>query len=144
MWDMDCSYTTWNRQTRTQFKKEQCHYQANMEFLSLYSLQVNRAMSSMLRLNEIEDILRELSHLTRKTQISFADLLRFLTMALNICLAAIPALAHTLDALKSGFATIIQPLVDYEFQQHKKLPLNLLFTLPEISSLKSLRTVEQL
>ena len=84
------------------------------------------------------------AHLTRKTLISFADLPRFLTMEVNIRVAAIPALAHTLDALKSGFATIIQPLVDYEFQQHKKLQLNLLFTLPEISSSKSLCTVEQL
>ena len=31
-----------------------------MEFLSLYSLQVNRATSAMLRLNEIEDILSQL------------------------------------------------------------------------------------
>ena len=86
------------------------------------------------------------AHLTCKTLISFADLPRFLTMELNVCVAAIPALAHTLDALKSGFATIIQPLVDYEFQQHKKLQLklNLLFTMPEISSSKSLCTVEQL
>ena len=147
MRDMDRSFTTWNRQIRTQLKKEQCHYQANMEFLSLYSLQVNRATSAMLRLNENEDILRQLSHLTRKTLISFAYLPRLLTMELNVRLvrlAAIPALAHTLDALKSGFATIIQPLVDYEFQQHKKLQLNLLFTLPEISSSKSLCTVEQL
>ena len=75
------------------------------------------------------------AHLTRKTLI---------TMELNVRVAAIPALGHTLDALKSGFATIIQPLVDYEFQQHKKLQLNLLFTLPEISSSKSLCTVEQL
>ena len=95
-------------------------------------------------LNEIEGILCQLSHLTRKTLISFANLPRFLTMELNIRLAVIPALAHTLDALKSGFATIIQPLVDYEFQQHKKLQLNLLFTLPEMSSSKSLCTVEQL
>ena len=71
-----------------------------MEFLSLYSLQVNRATNAMLRLNEIEDILRQLSHLTRKTLISFAYLPRFLTMKLNVRLlrlAAIPALAHTLD-----------------------------------------------
>ena len=71
-----------------------------MEFLSLYSLQVNRATSATLRLNEIEDILRQLSHLTRKTLISFAYLPRFLTMKLNVRLlrlAAIPALAHTLD-----------------------------------------------
>ena len=90
---MDRSFTNWNRQIRTQFKKEQCHYQVSMEFLSLYSLQVNRATSAMLRLNEIEDILRQLSHLTRKTLISFAYLPRFLTMELNVRSAAIPALA---------------------------------------------------
>ncbi|KAL9955895.1 hypothetical protein ACROYT_G037293 [Oculina patagonica] len=118
--------------------REQCHYPSNMEFLSLYSLQVNRAMSAMLRLTEIEDVLRPLSRLTRKTLVSFADLPRFLTTELNVRLATIPTLVHTLDALKSGFATIIQPLVDYEFQQNKKLQLNLLFTLPEIASSKSL------
>ena len=115
-----------------------------MEFLSLYSLQMNRVVSAMLRLTEIEDILRQLSHLTRKDLISLADLPRFLTMELNVRLAAIPTLVHTLDALKSGFAAIIQPLVDYEYQHNKKLQVNLLFTLPEISSSQSLCTIEQL
>ena len=78
MRDMDHSFTTRNQQIRTQFKKEQCHYQVNMEFLSLYSLQVNRVMSAMLRLNEIEGILCHLSYLTRKTLISFANLPHFL------------------------------------------------------------------
>ena len=109
MRDMDRSFTTWNQQLQKQFTKEQCHYHANMEFLSLYSLQVNRAMSNILRLTEIEDVLPQLSHLTRKTLISFADLPRFLTTELNVRLATIPTLVHTLDALKSGFATIIQP-----------------------------------
>ena len=131
---LDRSFTTWNQQVVKQFKEEQCHYHANMKFLSLYSLQMNLVVSAMLWLTEIEDILRQLSHLTRKDLISFADLPRFLTMELNIQLAAIPTLVHMLDALKSGFAVIIQPLVDYEYQHNKKLQLNLLFTLPEILS----------
>lgn len=141
---LDHLFTTWNQQVVKQFKEEQCHYHANMEFLSLYSLQMNRVVSAMLRPTEIEDILRQLSHLTRKDLISFADLPRFLTMELNVRLAAIPTLVHTLDALKSGFAAIIQPLVDYEYQHNKKLQVNLLFTLPEISSSQSLCTIEQL
>lgn len=131
---LDRSFTTWNQQVVKQFKEEQCHYHANMKFLSLYSLQMNLVVSAMLWLTEIEDILRQLSHLTRKDLISFADLPRFLTMELNIQLAAIPTLVHMLDALKSGFAVIIQPLVDKEYQHNKKLQLNLLFTLPEILS----------
>jgi len=142
--DMDRSFATWSQQVTKQFTKEECHYQANMEFISLYSLHINRAMSAMLRLTEIEDILRQLSHLTRKNLISFADLPRFLTMELNVRLSAIPPLRHTLDALKSGFAAIMQPLVDYEFTNNKKLQLNLLLTLPEIPAGSALCTVEQL
>lgn len=62
---LDHLFTTWNQQVVKQFKEEQCHYHANMEFLSLYSLQMNRVVSAMLRPTEIEDILRQLSHLTR-------------------------------------------------------------------------------
>lgn len=60
--DIDRSFATWNKQVTKQFNKEECHYQENLEFISLYSLHVNRAMSAMLRLTEIEDILRQLSH----------------------------------------------------------------------------------
>ena len=108
---LDRSFTTWNQQVIEQFKEEQRHYHANMEFLSLYSLQLNRVMSTMLRLTKIEYVLSQLSHLTRKDLITFANLPCFLTMELNVRLAAIPTFVHTLDALKSGFAAFIQPLV---------------------------------
>ena len=141
---LDRSFTTWNQQVVEQFKEEQRHYHANMEFLSLYSLQLNRVMSTMLRLTKVEYVLSQLSYLTRKDLITFANLPCSLTMELNVRLAAIPTFVHTLDALKSGFAAIIQPLVDHEYQHSEKLQLNLLFTLPEISSSQSLCTIEQL
>ena len=56
---MDTRFQTWSKQVASQMTKEHCLYHANMEFISLYSLQVNRAMSSISRLNEIEDILRK-------------------------------------------------------------------------------------
>ena len=102
MQDMDRSFTTWNRQIRTQLKKEQCHYHANMEFLSLYSLQVNRASSAMLRLNENEDILRQMSHLTRKTLISFAYLPRLLTMELKVVPEANLTISDCVNFLRPG------------------------------------------
>ena len=141
---MDTTFQTWSKQVASQMTREQCHYHANMEFISLYSLQVNRAMSSILRLTEIEDILRQMSHLTRKDLISFTDLPRFLTAELEIRLAKIPSMAHTIAALKAGFSIIMQPLVDYEFAASKKMQLNLLFTLPEVSSENALCILEQL
>ena len=141
---MDTTLKAWNKQINAEMNKERCHYQANMEFIALYSLQVNRAMSSILRLNEIEDTLRQLSHITRKTVISFAELPRFLTAELEIRLAQIPTMVHTLAALKEGFSLIMEPLVDYEFTANKKMQLSLLFTLPELSSPSALCTIEQL
>ena len=145
---MDTSFHSWSRRVASQITREQCHYHANMEFISLYYLQVNRAMSSILRLAEIEDILRQISHLTRKDVISFTDLPRFLTAELEIRLAKIPSMAHTITctiaSLKAGFSIIMQPLVDYEFAANKKMQLSLLFTLPEVSSENALCNLEQL
>ena len=141
---MDTTFHSWNKQINYEINQERCHYQANMEFISLYSLQVNRAMSSILRLQEIDDVLRQMSHITRKTVISFADLPRFLTAALEIRLAKIPSMVHTIAALKAGYSTILEPLVDYEFAANKKMQLSLLFTLPEISSQAALCSIEQL
>ena len=141
---MDTTLKSWNKQINAEINKEHCHYQPNMEFISLYSLQVNCAMSSILRLTEIEDTLRQMSHITRKTVISFADLPHFITAELEIRLAQIPAMVHTITALKEGFSLILEPLVDYEFAASKKMQLSLLFTLPELSSPSALCTVEQL
>ena len=100
-------------------------------------------MSFILQLNEIEDILRQMSHLTRKDLISFTDLPRFLTTELEIHLAKIPSMVHTIAALKAGFSIIMQPLVDYEFAANKKMQLNLLFTLPEVSADTAFCIIEQ-
>ena len=68
----------------------------------------------------------------------------FLTAELEIRLAKIPSMVHTIAALKAGFSIIMQPLVDYEFDANKKMELNLLFTLPEVSSANALCILEQL
>ena len=52
-------------------------------------------------------------------------------------------MVQTIAALKAGFS-IMQPLVDYEFTANKNMQLNLLFTLPEVSSENALCILEQL
>ena len=78
-------------------------------------------MSSILRLTEIEDILRQISHLTRKDVISLTDLPRFFTEELEIRLAKIPSMVYTIASLKAGVSNIKQPLVDFEFTANNNM-----------------------
>ena len=98
----------------------------------------------MLRLTEIDDLLRQLAHLSRKNLVSFADLPGFLSTELTIKLSSVSALANTVDALKDGFPLIIEPLVDYQLSTSRNLQLHLLFTLPTLDTQQAICTIEQL
>ena len=49
----------------------------------------------------------------------------------------------TVDALEQGFSVLALPMVDYEYQQ-KHLELNILVSVPEITSTNHLCTIEHL
>jgi len=58
----------------------------------------------LLRLTEIDALLRQLAYISRENLVGYANLPRFLTADLSIKLASIrPSLANTLDALEDGF-----------------------------------------
>ena len=84
-------------------------------------MEVNKALTSLLRLTEIDDLLRQLAHTSRKNLVSFADLPRFLTADLSIKLASVPSVANTLDALKDGFPLLVEPLIDYHLANSRNL-----------------------
>ena len=107
-------------------------------------MEVNKALTSLLRLTEIDDLLRQLAHTSRKNLVSFADLPRFLTADLSIKLASVPSVANTLDALKDGFPLLVEPLIDYHLVNSRNLQLQLLFTLPTLDQQKAICTMEQL
>ena len=46
---------------------EQCHHDASLEFLSTYTMEINRALASLLLLQELDDFVRqaEKNHYTR-------------------------------------------------------------------------------
>ena len=138
------AYSGWNARFTQYAKDQNCHFNLHHEFISLYTMEVNKALTSLLRLTEIDDLLRQLAHTSRKNLVSYADLPRFLTADLSIKLASVPVLANTLDALKEGFPLIVQPLIDYHLANSRNLQLQLLFTLPTLDQQSAICTMEQL
>lgn len=138
------AYSGWNTRFAEYAKDQNCHFNLHHEFISLYTMEVNKALTSLLRLTEIDDLLRELAHISRKNLVSYADLPRFLTADLSIKLASVPSLANTLDALKDGFPLLMEPLIDYHLANSRNMQLHLLFTLPTLDQNAAICTTEQL
>ena len=104
------------------------------EFVALYSIEVNRALISLLLLTEVEDLLRQLGHLAQRNVIGFADLPPFLTEEIALQLSSDPTLQSAIHALKNGFSLMLIPLVDVQFPSARQLQLHRLFTLPVITT----------
>ena len=128
------AFIGWKQQFDAFADKQQCHFNLQQEFISIYSMEINSAFISLLRLKEVDDLLRQLSHLARRGNIGFADLPRFLTNKITLKLSTVPALAPAIDALRNGFAVMMNPLRDIQFPSARHIALHLLFTLPELST----------
>ena len=108
---MQRAFKDWETRYNKYISNEFCHFNLNQEFLSLYSLEVNKAFGALLRLTEIDDLVRQFSHLSRKTLVGFPDLPRFLTSQLELRLSRFHSLSATVSALRAGFALMIEPVV---------------------------------
>jgi len=138
------AYSGWNTRFAEYAKDQNCHFNLYREFISLYTMEVHKGLTSLLRLTEIDDLLRQLAHISRKNLVSYADLPRFLTADLSIMLASVPSLANTLDALKDGFPLLMEPLIDYHLANSRNLQSHLFFTLPTLDQHAAICTMEQL
>ena len=140
---IDKTFSKWKKQLDQFSNTADCHHALLLEFLSKYSAEINRAFTALLRLSEIQDLLSQVSHLSQKTLIGFADLPRFITDRLSFNLKKDSTMEITVDALEQGFSVLALPMVDYEYQQ-KHLELNILVSVPEITSTNHLCTIEHL
>ena len=136
------TFQDWKTRYNTYLKQEYCHFNLNQEFLSLYSMELNKALSALLRLEEIDDLVPQLTHLSKKTLVGFSDLLRFLTADLELLLSQFSSLSPTLAALRNGFDLMVEPVID--FQISHIMQIYLVFTLPEIDGVGALCSLEQL
>ena len=120
------AFTGWKQQFDAFADKQQCHFNLQQEFISIYAMEVNRAFISSLRLTWVDDLLRQLSHLARQGNIGFADVPQFLTKEITLKLSTVPAFAPAIDALCNGFAVMINPLMDF----HQLVTSPCIFCLP--------------
>ena len=131
----------WNARFAEYAKNQNCHFNLHQEFTSIYTMEVNRGLIALLRLTEIDDLLRQLAHFSRENLVSFADPPGFLTTELKIKLSSVSALANAVDAPKDGFPLIIEPLVDYQLSTSRNLQLHLLFILPTLKAKQAICTI---
>ena len=81
--DIDSTLTDWAQSLANFSKTEQCHHNSLLEFMSHFSTSTNRAFYALLRLNEIQDTLNQITHLTQKTLIGYSQLPRFITTEIS-------------------------------------------------------------
>ena len=138
------AFSAWHKQLNSLAKLDTCHFNMQQEFLSLFSMEVNSALISLLRLTEVDDLIRQITHLNNRNLVGFADFPRFLTEELTLKLSTQPILTPAIDALRNGLSIMMKPLVDIKFPSSRKLQLHLLFMLPVLKTANEICTIEQL
>ena len=141
---VEANFHEWQSKLLTFSVKDSCHFNNFMEFLSKFSLEITRTFSTLLRFIEINDVIHQVHKLHDKQLVGFDDLPSFLSTEIQLRLKAIPSLRDTVFALDSGFPLLLQPLIDYRYQNSKALSLNILFTVPELPSTSPFCTIEYL
>ena len=94
-------------------------------------MEINRALASLLRLQELDDSVRQAEKITTRELFGFNDLPRSISTELSAQLSAIPSLKATVDALDSGFPILIRPILDYDFSVNSKFKLGILTRLSQ-------------
>ena len=140
---VDKTFSDWQKAFASFSSAETCHAQALSEFISKYTVEVNRAFFLLLRSTEIDELVRQLSEFSHKTLVGYADFPNFLTTELDARLLATADMADTLHALKEGFPLFLNPMVDYDHQKHRSV-VNILLTIPVLPKQNSLCTMEYL
>ena len=123
---VDKTFRAWQTEFRAFAKTEQCHHDASLEFLSTYTMEINRALASLLLLQQLDDFVRQAEKITTRELVGFNDLPRSISTELSAQLSAIPSLKATVDALDSGFPILIRPILDYDFSVNIKFKLGIL------------------
>lgn len=90
-------------------------------------MEINRSFTALLRMTEVDGLLRQLTHLSRRKVIGFADFPRFLTEEISLKLSTVPSLEPAIDALKGGLSVMMNPMVEIQFPSAQQLQLYLMF-----------------
>lgn len=142
---VDKTFRAWQTEFRGFAITAQCHHDASLEFLSKYTMEINRVnLTRLLHLQELDDFVRQAEKITTRELVGFNDLPRSISTELSAQLSTIPSLKATVDALDSGFPLLIRPVLDYDFSVNSKFKLNILFTIPSLTAYNEFCTLQSL
>lgn len=139
---IDSTFHQWRASLLHESQANSCHFNLYLEFFSKYSTEINRVFASVLRLTEIEDVVKQASVISTKDIVGYKDLPNFMVSEISIRFASLSSMSLTAKALTAGFSLLLQPMVDYEYERAHRLQLNLLLTLPQIASDNDFRVIE--
>ena len=111
---VDHTFKEWQEQLTQFAAKSNCHDSIALEFFSKHSSAIDRALTALLRLTEIQDVLHLFSTLDTKTLFGFAHLPPFLQPQILSRLATASDMTFCTQALKEGFPLFLNPMVDIE------------------------------
>ena len=140
---IDSVFKAWRSQISAAVSKESCRHDSVLEFLSHFVVVNNRALSSILRLNEIQEMVSQLAQLRQREMVGYSHLPRFLAQQLATILSQDPSMIISAQTLTDGFPLLVNPIVDMEHSDNH-LELDILITIPELTSDKAICTVEYL
>ena len=141
---VDKTFRTWQSAFQALAKTEKCHHDSSLEFLSKYTMEVNRALTSLLHLQELDDFVRQAEKITSHELAGFKDLPCSISTELSAQLSAILSLNSTIKALDRGFPLIIRRLLNYDFSTNNKFKINIFFTVPSLTPNNNFCTVQSL
>ena len=121
------TFPTWQSEFQALAKTEKWHHDSSLGFLSKYTMEVNRTLTSLLHLQELDDFVRQAEKITNHELVGFNDLPRSISMELSAQLSAILSLKTTIEALDRGFPLIIRPLLNYDFSMNNKFKITTTF-----------------
>lgn len=101
-----------------------------MEFLSKYTVEINRAFT-----------LNQVSRLNGKALVGYSDLPKFVSSNLSPKLQTDSSLQLTISALEEGLSVLTSPLVDME-HDGRESNVNILLLVPEIASNENFCVIE--
>ena len=119
------------------------HHNSLLKFISHFTTINNRALSFILRLNEIQEMVNQVARLRQRDLVGYSHLPRFLEQQLSTILAEDLSMSLSSKILNDGFPLLVNPMVDIEHSS-EKLELSILLTIPQLTSNKALCTVEYL
>lgn len=137
------TFQIWHKSMTKAADKANCRFNSLLEFMSHFTLLSNRAITAVLRLNENQEMVSQITHLSNKELVGLSHFPYFVEQQLTNVLSETKSLRLSSKILSEGFPLLINPIVDIE-HNGDQLDLSILVTVPELTNTNAICSVEYL